>query len=144
VRHAIRYEGLPRFGAMAFVATSAQDGPAATNGQNLITGNPGTMRVPTPRPASTISRDWGGQWQPASQAPDWIMPSIYTFHPNASVNPFRRTGAGIGSDHPVAVPAGVIGQVVSQFMHRARIGGRTVTAAIRPFTQWPTYGGGTA
>lgn len=143
-RQAYRVQGVPvNWGTMAFCPVPSTTPEASSNGANIIVGNP-SARVPSPRPASMRDTDWnGGLWQPSAVAPDWISPSIYTIVPTASTNPFVRQGSGVQSPHTVATPAGQITQLVGNWMRRVRMGGRTVTRAVRPFTQWPTYGGGT-
>jgi hypothetical protein len=109
-----------------------------SNGQNIITGAPGTVPVYSPRPAALDDSLLGGPYnQPSACAPDYILPSIYTFHANPSVH----FPGKIDSDNVLPVPAGATTRSALQQQHRTRIGGRTATSAIRPFTQWPTYRG---
>jgi len=146
-RLSYRVTGVPTsWGTMAFLPVPSASPEASSNGVNIVSGNPGTMRIPSPPPASMSDTDWNhGLWQPSKVNPDYIMPSIYTLrHIGANENsPWHRTMGGATSDHVLPVPAGSIAAIVGNWMHRARIGGRTVTRAVRPFTQWPTYGGGT-
>ena len=136
MRWQYRVMDLPSWGRGAFAPVPAQSWSAAFNGQNIITGSPGTAPVPAPKYKRALTGD-GSSWQTGSNGPEWWLPSIYVAHPNATMLPKTK----IRSDHPMPVPAGVVEGFVEQMMHRARIGGRTVTRAIRPFTQWPTYGG---
>lgn len=140
MRIAIRTLNVPQKGAGAFMPTLTRGGAPATNGQNVITGSPGTTRVPSPRPPALSDSELGGPFnQPSSVAPDYIMPSIYVVHANGSL---RFPGALPDSnDHVLPVPAGASGRTATQRQHRQRIGGRTATGAVRPFTQWKTYGG---
>jgi hypothetical protein len=116
-------------------------GAPATNGQNIVTGAPGTVPIYSPRPAALNDGQLGGPYnQPSSVAPDWFLPSIYTGHANSTLHFPGR----ILSDNVLPVPAGNPGRTALQWQHRTRIGGRTATAANRPWTTWPTYGGGRA
>ena len=139
MRHQIRTLQVPQnWGTGAFTVIPARSSTASFNGQNLVTGAPGTVRVASPRPAALSDGELGGRLnQPSSCGPNWILPSIYVAH----VNNFRTATGGLYTDNVSPVPATAIGAVPAQWQHRTRIGGRTVTSAIRPFTQWPTYGG---
>lgn len=138
MRVAIRTLQNPRRGAGAFNPTLTIGAAPATNGNNLISGAPGTVRVRSPRPASMNDGSWAeGYNQPSDVAPNWILPSIYTFHANAGVH----FPGKILSDNVMPEPAINQTRSAAQTQHRFRIGGRTVTAAIRPFTTWPTYNG---
>lgn len=141
MRQAYRVQGVPMNGTMAFCPVPSASPEAATNGVNLIVGAPGTVRIPAPRARTTAGPFSNAS--PGIQNPDWIMPSIYSVIPSRANNPFVRQGSGVQSPHTVAVPVGQIQALVGNWMRRARIGGRVVTRAVRPFTQWPTYGGGT-
>ena len=127
-----------RWGTAAFIPVPASIGTAATNGQNIVTGAPGNCDVPSPRPAAMMDNAWGGLWQPSSVAPNVFRPSIYVAHVNRSM----RFPGNISRNNPSPVPAAAIGATVGQSWGKPRIGGRTVTPAIRPFVQWPTYGSG--
>ena len=128
----------PKRGVGAFVPVPAASSTAAFNGQNIVTGSPGTAPVPSPRPAALDDQGLGGAFnQPSSCSPDVFYPSIYVAHENRTLRfPGRLT-----SDNVVPVPAIALGRSAAQTQYRTRIGGRTATAAFRPFTQWPTYGG---
>lgn len=131
---------VPRCGAGAFSPTLTRGGAPASNGQNIITGAPGTSPVYSPRPAALSDGELGGQFnQPSSVAPNWILPAIYTFHANPTVH----FPGKLKSDNPLPAPVPNLGRTALQWQHRTRVGGRTATAALRPFTQWPTYGGRT-
>lgn len=79
----------------------------------------------------------GGPYnQPSRVAPDWILPCIYTFHANGTVH----FPGKIMSDNVMPVPTPNPGRTSLQWQHRVRVGGRTTTSAVRPFTSWPTYG----
>lgn len=128
---------VPRCGAGAFSPGLTSGGAPATNGQNKISGQPGTVPVPSPRPSALDDSALGGPFnQPSSVAPNVIYPSIYTFHANPSVH----FPGKIMSDNVMPVPAPNPGRTSLQWQHRVRVGGRTTTSAIRPFTSWPTYG----
>jgi hypothetical protein len=112
---------------------------AATNGQNLVTGAPGTVPVRSPRPAALSDGELGGPLnQPSSCAPDFILPSVYVAHEN----PTLRFPGRIQCDNVLPVPAEVPTGVPAQTQYRVRVGGRTATPNYRPWTTWPTYGGG--
>ena len=138
MRVAIRTLQNPKRGAGAFNPTMTIGGAPATNGGNLITASWGSVRVRSPRPASMNDGSWAeGYNQPSDVAPNWILPAIATFHANNGV----RFPGKINSDNVMPVPAINPTRSPAQTQHRFRIGGRTVTAAIRPFTVWPTYNG---
>lgn len=137
MRIQVRTLDVPIKGMGAFIPTLTMGGAPVTNGQNLVTGAPGTVRVPSPPPAALDDSSLGGDFnQPSNVAPNWFLPSIYTFHANPSVH----FPGKIKSDNPLPIPAVAVSRIPAQLQHRTRIGGRTVTAAIRPFTIWPTYG----
>lgn len=136
MRLQIRTLQVPLCGAGAFTPTMTFGAAPSSNGQNIVTGSPGNIRVPSPRPAAMNQGDFGGRFhQPSSVAPDWSLPSIYVAHEN----PTLRFPGKINSDNPMPVPAIAVARSAAQLQHRVRIGGRTVTSAVRPFTQWPTY-----
>ena len=140
MRVAIRTLQNPKRGAGAFNPTLTMGGAPSSNGQNLITASWGSVRVRSPRPASMNDGSFGSAYnQPSDVAPNWILPSVATFHANPQIHfPGRILGS---VDNPIPQPAISPTLVASQVQHRFRIGGRTVTASIRPFTQWPTYNG---
>ena len=139
MRLSIRTLQVPtKWGAGAFTPTLTFGGAPSSNGQNLISGAPGTIRVPSPRPAAMSDGELGGPYnQPSVVAPNWFLPSLYTFHANPSVHFPGR----LFHDAVLPTPATNIGRTGLQTQHRFRMGGRTTTAAFRPFTQWPSYGG---
>lgn len=147
VRHSIRTLGVPtRRGSIgAFIVIPARSSTASMNGNNKVTGAPGTVAVPSPRPASLNDGNFGGRYnQPSDVAPDVIFPSIYVVDPEGLAIVAHRSanvtgGPGpylmpIQSERPSAVPL--------NFAKRSRIGGQTVTSARRPFLRWPTYNRG--
>jgi hypothetical protein len=135
MRFQIRTLQVPTRGAGAFTPTLTIGGAPATNGQNKITGSPGTTQVASPRPAAMRDGSWGGLWQNSAVTPDFILPSIYVSHANSTL----RFPGKIKNDNPLPVPAVNIGYSALQTQKKFRIGGRTVTAAVRPFTVWQTY-----
>ena len=141
MRFAVRTLQVPsKWGTGAFLPTLTWAGAPATNGQNVVQGCPGTMRIPSPRPAAMDDSMLGGpNNQPSSQAPDWFLPSIYI----ARVNSSLRFPGKVFGDNALPVPAVNVGRTAIQSQHRTRLGGRTATASLRPFTQWPTYNGRT-
>jgi len=102
----------------------------------MVTGAPGNVVVASPRPAALRDNAWGGQWQPSSVSPDAFLPSIYV----ARVNQSMHFPGDTNITNVSPVPAQPIGAVPSNGWSKPRIGGTTVTRAIRPFTQWNTYG----
>lgn len=136
MRFQIRTLQVPARGAGAFAPTLTWAGAPATNGQNQIVGMPGTVPVAAPKPPALSDGELGGPYnQPSSVAPDFQLPSIYFARENRSL----RFPGKLLSDHVLPVPAGGVTRTALQWHHRTRIGGRTATAAIRPFTTWPTY-----
>ena len=139
MRIAIRTLQTPtKWGAGAFLPTLTFGGAPATNGQNVISGAPGTIRIASPRPAAMDDGELGGPYnQPSSVAPDWFLPSLYTFHANNTVKfPGRTFG-----DNVLPVPVPNVGRTAIQSQHKVRLGGHTATTNLRPWTQWPTYCG---
>ena len=128
---------VPIKGMGAFLPTLTMGGAPVTNGQNIITGAPGTVRVFSPAPAALDDSGLGGNLnQPSRVAPNWFLPSIYTFHANSSVH----FPGKVKSNNPLPIPAAAVSRSAAQFQHKTRVGGRTVTPNFRPFTTWPTYG----
>jgi hypothetical protein len=139
VRHAIRVDQAPvHWGTGAFVVAPARSSTASFNGQNRITAAPGTHPVPSPRPAALNDSMLGGPYnQPSAVSPDLFLPAIHVAHPNSTMHfPGRLFFHNVSP-----APATHLGAVPKQPIHRARIGGRTVTKARRPFTWWPEYSG---
>jgi hypothetical protein len=138
MRFQVRTLQVPRRGGGAFLPALTRTPTAATNGQNVVIGCPGTMAVPSPRPAALTDSQLGGPYnQPSSVAPNWIFPSVYV----AKINRSLLWPGRILSDHVLPVPAVPHTGVPAQTQYKPRIGGRTATSAFRPFTQWPTYAG---
>lgn len=136
MRHNIRTLGVPRRGGVtAFTVIPAHSSTASFNGQNRVTGSPGAVAVHSPRPAALRDDTWGGRVQPSSVAPDVIFPSIYVAH----IDNMNTQQGGLWAGNQVPVPAQSVAAVPSNFTHRTRIGGQTVTASRRPFITWPTY-----
>ena len=126
-----------RGGAGAFMPIPAGSKTAEFNGQNLVTGAPGTVPVYSPRPEGLNDGELGGPYnQPSSVSPNYILPSIYVAHANTTMKFPGNTEIAAVSPYP----ATAIGAVVQNGWKQIRIGGQTVTRAIRPFTTWPTYG----
>ena len=139
MRFAIRPLQVPaKWGTGAFLPTLTFGGAPATNGANQVLGQPGTVRVASPRPPALDDSALGGPVnQPSAVAPDWILPSIYVSLVNRGLHfPGRLFG-----DNVLPVPVPNVGRTAIQSQHRVRVGGRTTTGSFRPFTQWPTYGG---
>ncbi len=129
---------VPERGAGAFLPGLTKGGAPSTNGQNEVFGAPGTMAVPSPRPPAMTDSQLGGPYnQPSSCAPNVFYPSIYY----AIMNPSLHFPGRLICDNVLPVPAIIQGRSAQQTQRRTRVGGRTATAAFRPFTQWPTYSG---
>ena len=140
MRHQIRVLQAPTaWGTGAFVSIPAQSSTASFNGQNLITGIPGTVPIYSPRPVALDDSSLGGDFnQPSTVAPDWILPSIYVAHAN---NTMRFPG-DIAITNVSPVPATAIGAVVATNWRKPTLGGDQVTRAVRPFTQWRPFNNG--
>lgn len=138
MRHQIRTLQVPQTGTGAFVVVPATNSTAEFNGQNMVTGAPGTVGVPSPRPAALMNTQLGGPYnQPSSVSPNYILPSIYVAHVNQTMHFPGDTN--ITNVSPV--PSTGIGAVVNNGWTKPVIGGDKVTRALRPFTQWATYQG---
>jgi len=140
MRHQIRTLQAPVAGGVgAFVAIPAQSSTASFNGQNLVTGAPGTVPVYSPRPAALDDGELGGPWnQPSAVSPNYILPSIYVAHANKTM----RFPGDIAIENVSPVPATAIGAVVATGWSKPNIGGDRVTRAVRPFTQWAPFNNG--
>ena len=139
MRWAIRTLQAPKRGAGAFAVVPAQSSTASFNGQNIVTGSPGTHWVPSPRPAAMDDGVLGGPFnQPSSVAPNYFKPAIYVAH----VNPTLHFPGRLQCDNVLPVPAIDATRVPAQSQYKTRVGGRTTTASLRPFTQWPIYRAG--
>lgn len=141
MRHTIRTLQVPvNYGTGAFSVLPARSSTASYNGGNVVVGAPGTVPVPSPRPAALDDGQLGGPFnQPSSVGPNWFLPSIYVARITRAM--FHLTG-GLYSDNYSPAPIPDITRLAAQWQKRTRVGGRTVTTANRPFTQWPTYGKG--
>ena len=138
MRTSYRTLQVPRKGAGAFAPTMTVNATASANGANQVYGAPGTVAVPSPRPAALADGELGGPYnQPSAVVPDVIFPAIYY----AVMNRGLHFPGRLLSDHVLPVPAGAIGRTAAPWHHRTRVGGQTATAARRPFTRWPVYGG---
>ena len=140
MRHQIRVLQAPTaWGTGAFVSIPAQSSTASFNGQNLITGAPGTVPIYSPRPAAMDDSSLGGEFnQPSAVAPNWILPSIYVAHANKTM----RFPGDIAITNVSPVPATAIGAVVATNWRKPSLGGDQVTRAVRPFTQWRPFNSG--
>jgi len=139
MRHQIRTLGVPtQRGTGAFAVIPARSSTASFNGQNRVTGAPGTVAVHAPRPAAMRVDEWGGEWQPSSASADVIFPSIYVAH----IENMQTQLGGLYSKNRVPVPARQENAIPGNFAKGARIGGQTVTRSVRPFIKWPVYRGG--
>jgi hypothetical protein len=137
MRHSIRTLGVPtRTGTGAFTVIPARSSTASFNGQNIVTGAPGTVPVRSPRPTALRDDSWGGSWQPSSVSPDVILPSIYV----ARIANMQHQQGGLYSGNRVPVPAVQVNAIPKNFSKPARIGGQTTTRAVRPFVTYPVYG----
>jgi hypothetical protein len=139
MRHHIRTLQVPvNAGTGAFTVVPARNSTASFNGQNIVTGSPGTVPVYSPRPAALNDSELGGPFnQPSSCAPNFILPSIYVAHADRAT---KHLSGGLYTLNYSPAPASTWSRIAAQWEKRVRVGGRTVTSAIRPFTQWPTYG----
>ena len=141
MRISIRTLEVPQRNAAAFSPTLTFGGAPVTAGQLQaeITGCPGTHRIASPRPPALSDGELGGPYnQPSSVAPNWFLPSIYF----TEVSPTSKFHGKVFGDNVMPVPAGDSGRVAVAWQYRTRVGGRTATPNVRPFTQWPIYGGG--
>jgi len=128
-----------RWGTGAFMSVPAAISTAEFNGQNIVTGSPGTVAIPSPRPAAMNDGELGGPWnQPSSVSPNYFLPSIYTVRVNQTMHFPGDTNVTNVSP----VPATGIGNIARSVWKKPVIGGDRVTRAVRPFTQWRTYSGG--
>lgn len=139
VRHQIRTLQVPMIGAGAFVPVPAvASSTAQFNGQNRVTGAPGTIPVPSPRPPALNDGELGGPYnQPSSVSPNWFLPSIYVAHVNETM---LFPGALFANESPK--PSTAIGAVVKPNWSKPVIGGNRVTRSVRPFTRWLPYNNG--
>lgn len=134
----IRMMNAPVRGAGAFMPVPyGATTPAASSGGVIRTeGHPGTMRVPSPRPAALDDGELGGpKNQPSSCSPDYILPDKYISHISRATTGVVR----VGSSNVAPVPAPYIARSAPQTQMKPRIGGRTVTSWPRQFVRWPTY-----
>jgi len=140
MRHQIRVLQAPTaWGTGAFVSIPAQSSTASFNGQNLITGAPGTVPIYSPRPVAMDDSSLGGEFnQPSAVAPNWILPSIYVAHANKTM----RFPGDIAITNVSPVPSTAIGAVVATNWRKPTLGGDRVTRAVRPFTQWRPFNNG--
>lgn len=136
MRVQIRTMGLPSSGFTAFLPTMVENPTVWGAGANVTDAILGNVPVGSPRPASMQDASWGGQWQPSSVAPNYILPVVYVARMNKWLvkikHRFTDTSMGVAAVAYNATP--------TANNLKARIGGRTATPAVRPYTSWPTYG----
>jgi hypothetical protein len=137
MRFQIRTLQVPQhWGTGAFVCVPAQQSTASFNGQNIVTGAPGTVPVPSPRPPALNDGELGGPWnQPSSVSPDFILPSIYVAHANSTMHFPGDTAI----TNVAPVPAVAQGNVAKALWVKPVLGGDRVTRSVRPFTRWRNY-----
>lgn len=110
-----------------------------------ISGVPGTMRVPSPRPAGAFAASTSPEWlSPSDAAPDWFAPQIWVN--DISGLPVGPTASGRGIRYlpgrraqivpPVTPQAGVAGVA----MTGRKIGGRRSMHWPRSIIRWPGLG----
>ena len=143
MRFQIRTLQVPtQWGTGAFMVVPAANSTAEFNGQNIVTGMPGNVPVPSPRPAGLDDGELGGPYnQPSSVSPNYFLPSIYVAHVNPSMH-FPGDSGDFRIQHVSPMPSTAIGAVVQSNWRKPVLGGDRVTRAVRPFTQWGTYSGG--
>lgn len=111
---------------------------ATTGGIVEIYGQPGTMGVPSPRPAATrglVSQQ--GTTQPSSCAPDYIFPSIYYTTPRGMHPP-----VGLLRQNEMPVPAVGIYRLPSVLQRRRRTGGQQQVGQPAIVQRWAPLGTG--
>lgn len=133
------------FGAFMPPPYAATTPAASSNGVIRVVGHPGTVRIPSPRPAAMQDGELGGPFNQPSGAPaapggiavpNWFRPSIYWARIS---NVTTAIGFNRISSNIAPVPAPFIGRTGTQTQMKPRIGGRTATAWPRQFIRWPTY-----
>lgn len=135
--------GSPR-AAGAVLPAMTETAEAASAGVCRVTGAPGTMPVPSPRPAAVprlTENAHGARVQPSACSPTYFRPAIYVATPACGHPPVYR-GPDRLSPVPAIRPVLAVATVPPRMARPKRIGGKRVTRAARPLVVWPTYGGG--
>ena len=135
----IKMQNAPTKGVGAFMPTPYGVTTPAASSQGIlhVEGYPGTLRVPSPRPAALDDGELGGpNNQPSSVAPNYFLPAIWIIRISShlSMPSFKRTSTNVAP-----VPAGFVARSAGQTQRKTRIGGQTATSWPRQFTRFPTY-----
>jgi hypothetical protein len=142
----VRYstENVPAIGAGAFmpVLSAVVSPKASTYGLVRITGHPGNLPVPSPRPAALPAGPLVRSAQPSYNSPDTIYPSQYYTHVS-DMHPANNT-VRVRSTNEVPVPARQLVQQPLVAYRRPRYGGiRQVTWPPAPMA-WQNINQGAA
>lgn len=120
----------------ALMPIPARDPKAFTGGLVHLVGHPGTVGIPTPRPAASVPISRVPQTQPSHVSPDMMWPSAYwpladNMHPPVSL---RRT-------NPLPVPAATVYQLARISQRMRRVGGQSQIGQPLAIQTWPQWRG---
>ena len=127
----------------AFAPAPVLSAEKAFGGTTKVAGNPAlaipvdhpeSVWVPTPSAAPEV--------QPSNTSPPEIRAGMYIAS-MAGQGPTVWTGIDSDYFEPLPIPTNSIARRVIPHAHRARVGGRTATAAPKVKPIYPVYGGGT-
>lgn len=121
----------------ALMSTPARQPSATSNGVVRIIGYPGTMPVPTPRPAALPETAAGTRSnQPSYAAPNMMLPSIYYTTPHGMHPP-----VALLRTNPLPVPAVQIYNMPRISQRMRRVGGQTQIGQPQVAQSWPQWRG---
>jgi hypothetical protein len=131
---------VPANGAFMPVVSAVVSPKASTNGMVRISGNPGNMGIPSPKPAAIPNGPLMRSAQPSFNSPDVFFPSVYYTHVN-DMHPGNNS-IRVHSTNEVPVPATPSNRVPGVAMRGPKIGGlRQVSWPPAP-QKWQNINGG--
>ena len=138
VRYAV--EGVPPQWLDAWLPMPTLTPAAATSVSRFTRGAPGTLRVPSPRPAGSQTMSSSPEWAPPSAvAPDWFLPQLWTNDIRELGPTVRYLPARVAPLVPPVEPIGALGpQGPSPVaMNGRKIGGLRAMFWPRTRVTWP-------
>ncbi len=128
--------GGPPGRAGAMMPVPAVDPKASTGGTVHVFGQPGTMGVPTPKPAALPMISQTRATQPSWASPDVMFPSIYYTTPENMHPP-----VALLRTNPLPVPATPVYALARIAQRMRRVGGQSQIGQPQVSQTWPQWKG---